>query len=376
MKKIYIFSILVLFALNLARAQCSTGGAAWLNGLNNGIMRDTGLIAGSVMVYANTVGTMTGGRPLYGIGSSTWKGLTYAALVVTRAYSSPGSNYTSFKLQTPLDSNRIHLLVDNIRGDLFNWETQRVKGFNNGVPVAIDFKDPVNGAYITGGNTINGSSTTTSLVQSSMRAFFQSPVDSIVVQQVSSSDWIIAELMIECDYVLDQALLSFSAKDLQTEVRLQWKTGSEPYNLVSFSAERSADGINWINIDNIPANGSYSEYSADDRYPIPGFNFYRLKYIYADGKSTYSQVLRLNRGTKGIFKTEIFPNPARDNLTVILGNNISAARIYDGTGRMVDQLKPIAGAQRVGCSQWPAGFYFLVTESKNGEIFTCKFFRQ
>ena len=197
-----------------------------------------------------------------------------------------------------------------------------------------------------------------------------------MVQQVSSSDWIIAELMIECDYVLDQALLSFSAKDLQTEVRLQWKTGSEPYNLVSFSAERSADGINWINIDNIPANGSYSEYSADDRYPIPGFNFYRLKYIYADGKSTYSQVLRLNRGTKGIFKTEIFPNPARDNLTVILGNNISAARIYDGTGRMVDQLKPIAGAQRVGCSQWPAGFYFLVTESKNGEIFTCKFFRQ
>ena len=173
MKKIYIFSILVLFALNLARAQCSTGGAAWLNGLNNGIMRDTGLIAGSVMVYANTVGTMTGGRPLYGIGSSTWKGLTYAALVVTRAYSSPGSNYTSFKLQTPLDSNRIHLLVDNIRGDLFNWETQRVKGFNNGVPVAIDFKDPVNGAYITGGNTINGSSTTTSLVQSSMRDFFQ-----------------------------------------------------------------------------------------------------------------------------------------------------------------------------------------------------------
>jgi hypothetical protein len=376
MKKIYLIIFLLTCIGYKSESQCATGGAVWLNGQNDGIKQDTGLIAGSVLVYANTVGTMTSGRPLYRISSSTWKGLNYAALQVWRAYSLPGSNYTSFKLTTPLDSSRMHLRVDNIRGDFINWETQLIKGFNNGVAVPIDFKDPVNGAYITGGNTINGGAGTTTAVQSAMRAFFRSPVDSIVIQQVSFSDWIIAELMIECDYLLSQSLVSFTATETNSMVKLKWKTGTESINLESISVERSADGRNWTTLSNIHASGSWSSYSSDDQNPLSGINFYRLRYIYSDGRSEYSAIIRINRVYKGPLILEIYPNPVRDNLLINLNASVLKARIFDGLGHTLATLNTFAGTQQVNCSQWPSGTYYLRVEMKNGEIITRKIFRQ
>lgn len=146
---------LSLFIVNQGFAQCATGGAVWLNGQNDGQFRDTGVLGGYVFAEAVTSGTMVSGRPYYTQGSSVWKGLTYASLQVWPAYSSPGSNSTYFKLSQPLDSNIFHVRVDNIRGDLFNWESQNVRGYFNGVEVPADFKDPVNGATASG-NTISG----------------------------------------------------------------------------------------------------------------------------------------------------------------------------------------------------------------------------
>ena len=190
MKKIYLLLTVLIALTPTAKSQCTGSEAAWILGPRNGLMTNTGQLWGSVIVNVATVGTVVNGRPLYDVSTSTWKGLSYQFLQVGRARSSPGSNYTYFKLSTPLDSNQIHIRVDNVRGDFLNWENQRVRGYLNGVLVNADFKDPVNGAYITGGNVINGSSGTTTLVQSSMRAFFWSAVDSIVIQQTSSSDWI------------------------------------------------------------------------------------------------------------------------------------------------------------------------------------------
>ncbi len=242
MRKIYLFIAVFIICFQDAESQCATGGASWLSGTTNGVMSATGIIAGINVVNARTVGTMTSGRPLYQVSTSTWKGLNYSALQVWRAYSLPGSNYTYFKLQIPMDSNRMHLRVDNIRGDFFNWENQRVRGYLNGVLVPIVFKDPVNGAFITGGNTINGASTTTSAVQSAMRAMFTTAVDSIVVQQVSSSDWIIAELMVECNFILPATVSSFTAREVSDIVRLEWQNSVEPGDLLYMDAERSQNG--------------------------------------------------------------------------------------------------------------------------------------
>ncbi len=375
MKKVYFIIFLsMMFRLD-ADSQCTTGGAAWLSA-TNGTMNATGVIAGVNIVDVRTVGTMVSGRPNYSIGSSTWKGLNYASLWISRAYSSFGSNYTSFTLQTPMDSNSIHLRVDNIRGDVFNWETQRIRGYNNGVPVLIDFKDPVNGAFITGGNTINGASTTTSAVQSSMRAFFRSAVDSIVVQQVSNSDWIIAELMVQCDFILPIYLSSFTATDLPDAVRLEWKNSVESANLHYMEAERSTDARQWTTFEKTYPAGQGHLYTTDDINVVPGWNYYRLKYVYTDGRSVYTGILRLNREKNGIFQLAVFPNPAQLQITISFNASIHQAAIYDGQGRMVHRLRTFPGVQQVNISQWKPGVYFLVLEKQNGERIFRKIFRQ
>jgi hypothetical protein len=375
MKKAYFIIFLSLMICLKADSQCTTGGAAWLSA-TNGTMNATGVIAGVNIVDVRTVGTMTSGRPNYSIGSSTWKGLNYASLWMSRAYSSFGSNYTSFTLQTPMDSNSIHLRVDNIRGDIFNWETQRVRGYNNGVAVLIDFKDPINGAFITGGNTINGASTTTSAVQSSMRAFFRSAVDSIVVQQVYNSDWIIAELMVQCEFILPINLSSFTAKDLYDAVRLEWKNSIESANLFYMEAERSADTRQWTIVEKKYPAGQGQLYASDDIYAVQGWNYYRLKYVYTDGRSEYTGILRLNREQDGIFQLAVFPNPAQSHITISFNASIHRAAIYDGQGRLVHQLRSFPGAQQVNTSQWKPGVYFLLMEKQNGERVFRKIFRQ
>jgi len=316
------------------------------------------------------------GRPLYDVSTSTWKGLSYQFLQVGRARSSPGSNYTYFKLSTPLDSNQIHIRVDNVRGDFLNWENQRVRGYLNGVLVNADFKDPVNGAYITGGNVINGSSGTTTLVQSSMRAFFWSAVDSIVIQQTSSSDWINAELMAACNFILPQYISSFSINEISGAVRLTWKNALEPSTLTEMEAERSSDAQHWDHVETISPVSANHEYSAIDNNLLPGINYYRLKYSFTDGRIIYSEILKLNRADRGNIQLSVYPNPAKNHLTISYQTTVSKAVLYDARGSAMSTLNTKAGVQQINCSNWPPGSYFLVIELKNGEILTRKILLQ
>lgn len=364
------FILFLSFLLQLkGLGQCTTGGAQWLNGENDGVMSDTGLIGGYVPVYAVTQGTMTSGRPLYRIGGSTWKGLNYASLQVWRAYSSPGGNRTYFKLDSPLDSNRIHFRVDNIRGDFPNYESQTVRGYLNGVLVAASFKDPVNGAT-NSGSTINGGSSTSSTVQSSMRVFFHGHVDSVVVQQASLSDWIIAELMIECDILLPVDLVNWTAENRSSYVLLHWKTSTLPKEISKFIIERSFDGRIFSEIGSVPAQSNMFAYDHHDNNPGEGKNYYRLKTVDKDGKAQYSSIISADRRKTLKQPLSVYPNPATSY--VIIHNGKKAfVTIYATDGRKFKSFPPFMGSMQVNTSAWPRGAYIL--RSENGEdIFTEK----
>jgi hypothetical protein len=364
----FIFFIALLVQVS-GLGQCSSGGAQWLNGENDGVMRDTGLIGGYVPVYAVTQGTMVSGRPLYRIGSSTWKGLNYASLQVWRAYSSPGTNRTYFKLDSPLDSTRIHIRVDNIRGDFPNFESQTVRGYLNGVQVAASFKDPVNGAT-NSGNTIYGGSSTSSTVQSSMRVFFHGPVDSIVVQQASLSDWIIAELMIECDILLPVDLVYWTAESRSSYVFLNWKTATTPRQTAQFIIERSLDGRTFSAVGSVAAQANLLSYSFEDQTPAEAKNYYRLKSVDKDGHAEYSSIVFADR--RKILKPvlTVYPNPASSQFIIHTGTKASVT-IYSMDGRKIKTIPPFLGAMQVTTSSWPRGGYLIRSET-GGEIFTEK----
>ncbi len=366
MFRLYLSIVLFAGIQLTANGQC-TGNALWLNEENDGDMKDTALIGGSVMVYASTSGTMTSGRPLYRTTSSLWKGVQYGGLQVWRAYSSIGSNYTSFKLSTPLDSNFIHVRVDNIRGDFPNMESQNVRGYYQGTEVPASFKDPVNGATQSG-NTIHGASNTNSTTQSAMRVFFHGAVDSIVIRQTSFSDWIIAELMIECNFLLAD-LVPWSAEKNDQGVLMQWTCpNSSPIQY--FEIERSTDGIRFQLIKRVYANPPATSYSAQDRDPSKGKNFYRLKIIHANGHTEYSNIIVISWSMRSVHLS-IFPNPATDVICMEGPAQVSWAEIYSMDGRKVFSTGPFTRLHRINTAHWPRGEY-IVRAGLPGEIETRK----
>jgi hypothetical protein len=350
---------LSLIIVNQGFAQCATGGAVWLNGQNDGQFRDTGVLGGYVFAEAVTSGTMASGRPIYTQGSSVWKGLTYASLQVWRAYSSPASNTTYFKLSQALDSNIFHVRVDNIRGDLFNWESQNVRGYLNGVEVPADFKDPVNGATASG-NTISGGSTTNGTTQSSMRVFFHTPVDSIVVRQASWSDWIIAELQVQCNVVLPGLINRWSAARNGNDVNLQWSILTET-NIRNYVVQHSTDGLKFKDFAVLP-NTASKHYSLTHKNIDAGAQYYRLLINFHSGTQQTSTVKLVRALPAQLIR--MFPNPAHNKIMLHLPATETVVKIWDGQGQLVYSGQG-KGEVSIDVSSWSKGIYMVRAENRN-----------
>lgn len=111
--------------------------------------------------------------------------------------------------------------------------------------------------------------------------------------------------------------LEYFNADISGEfVKLSWKTSTE-LNNEFFTIEKSADGIQFIELKKIPGAG-YStneiNYSCTDENPLNGTSYYRLKQTDSDGINTYSELKSIER----IADTDVlfFPNPFQNNLTL------------------------------------------------------------
>ncbi len=115
-------------------------------------------------------------------------------------------------------------------------------------------------------------------------------------------------------------LLGFNATlNDRAEVELDWATALEIENDY-FTVERSADGIEFEQVVEVPGAGNTSimhVYDAIDANPLPGLSYYRLKQTDFDGTFTYSKMAAVN-----IFKSDVeatmvvYPNPSSGNINV------------------------------------------------------------
>ncbi|HEY4147756.1 MAG TPA: T9SS type A sorting domain-containing protein [Chitinophagaceae bacterium] len=131
---------------------------------------------------------------------------------------------------------------------------------------------------------------------------------------------------------------------------LQWETASEQ-NTDYFSVERSSDGINYTSIGKLSAAGNSNtakDYSFTDGNPVNGNSYYRLRQVDKDAQSKLSEVVLISGSTVKTIE-QMYPNPVRDQLNVVLDNAaIGSGRIvvYDLTGRTLQQ-ETIAKTQQV-----------------------------
>lgn len=135
--------------------------------------------------------------------------------------------------------------------------------------------------------------------------------------------------------------VSVSATYRDEFVLVEWSVAHAKDNS-HFIIERSHDGTEWESIATIPDNGSinfHNSYSSYDYNPSPGkTNYYRIKQVDIDGKSTYSQVCSSLIYKKNM-PYQIYPNPlqmGKENEFYIKGNaGLVYVEIFDAYGRNV-----------------------------------------
>jgi hypothetical protein len=115
-------------------------------------------------------------------------------------------------------------------------------------------------------------------------------------------------------------LLNFSATPQTHNVILRWATASETGNN-NFTIERSANGIEWQQIKDIPGAGTSAtphQYDWFDEAPLRGISYYRLRQTDMDGHSSLSEVKSV-RYTAGENNIAIYPTPNTGNTITITG---------------------------------------------------------
>ncbi len=98
---------------------------------------------------------------------------------------------------------------------------------------------------------------------------------------------------------------------------------------------------------------------------------YRLQSIDKDGKSSYSAIRKVVFPTHPLLLT-IYPNPAKDIITVVYPN-LKSLVISDVTGRVVADRKFAADNEvDINISQIIKGVYFVKVIGENGNIVSQK----
>jgi hypothetical protein len=172
--------------------------------------------------------------------------------------------------------------------------------------------------------------------------------------------------------VLPVTLKYFTAWKRPDGNRITWMTTDEK-DFSQFEIEKSVDGLNFIRIGTRLAKGGIeteTTYSFDDNDAKP-VQFYRLKQVDANGKYSYSNIIRVNRddmmNTKVIFNNKITSMLA---LRIIDMPAVQLSlKIIDNSGREVKsqnvRITPGENAVQLNTGSIPSGFYYLILSAEN-----------
>ena len=158
-------------------------------------------------------------------------------------------------------------------------------------------------------------------------------------------------------------LVSFAGNALSGLNRLTWVTSSEENNS-HYDLERSSDGKNFSVITTIKGAHTTSlkqEYHYDDRQPLNGQNYYRLKQVDLDGRFTHSATILIRRSLENA-EVVVLPNPATSFLKISTPVRWSNAKItlFSMNGQKVIQKADVSGKEFTldvsGCAK---GMYVL-----------------
>jgi hypothetical protein len=168
-------------------------------------------------------------------------------------------------------------------------------------------------------------------------------------------------------------LISFTGRNAGAANNLNWTTGEEK-ELDHFDLERSADGITYSKIASIASNKSAlgSKYAYTDNSPFQGRNMYRLRMYDMSGKTILSSAIVLNVASNSTLSVNVYPNPAKQQLTVNVSGKMDGQGqviITDIVGRTMNTIKLNSNSTAIDVSALPAGTYMVkYTDDSNSFV--------
>ena len=158
--------------------------------------------------------------------------------------------------------------------------------------------------------------------------------------------------------VLPLTLMRFEALKNTSIVQLNWQTTNE-ISSSHFIVEHSLNGINFNAIGRVEARSTSgnNDYSLTDARPVDGVNFYRLKMVDIDGKTTYSSIIKINFAGKS--ELQAFPNPAKNTITLRGLQSKGTIKIIASDGKLVKQLAITGNSMLLDISTLSNGMYIL-----------------
>lgn len=177
---------------------------------------------------------------------------------------------------------------------------------------------------------------------------------------------------------LPVSLLSFNGQFANNLVTLNWSTTQEQQNK-AFEVQYSADGYAFETIGTVPGkinSNLVSHYVFNTAHYHDGKNFYRLKQVDVDGRSTLSSIVTILFSQQTVIS--LAPNPASTRLNLSVNQPVSDKLLFTlttMTGQQVWTTK-LAGNSSNTIVNLPAltkGVYVAtITNSKGEKLFTNK----
>ncbi len=170
----------------------------------------------------------------------------------------------------------------------------------------------------------------------------------------------------EANQTLPVTWLSFTVQKQNEKSLLTWTTGTETNNK-SFVVEHSVNGTNWEILSEVRgANNSIvkNTYSYVHDNPAGGKNYYRVRQIDQDGRSSYSaiQTIRFEVRTS----LSVYPNPVTGGILTVRVQKSGLLRIYTNNGQLLLNRKlETPGKYSIGVQTFSKGIYRL---SFDGEV--------
>lgn len=311
-------------------------------------------------------------------------GITSAPATVTVTYVLPSNPVATDDYETvdPIDGSYIDAIFDN--DEIDGIGTNHLAGnivevahpFNDG---AIYRQDAVTGALpdivVPGEGTWSYDATSGEFTFVPEPTYTNNPTPIYYRFQEAVNDvrsnW--AGIFFETpDGPLPVSLVDFQAILVNQSVVLNWETAQEKNNK-GFYIERSENGKQWQVLGFVKSkadagnSNSSTLYSFTDNAAISGTNFYRLKQIDIDGKFDYSEMRMINIAATST-GVQLYPNPAKDAVTIAGLTAGKSIDIYNSIGQLVKSVMVNQSLVSLATADWAAGYYYIHTTDNTGKI--------